>query len=66
VLHFKVEFRIIFIDNEISFKAAVKRSSYNDYFQDAFGGDFGHGTLKGNRLLAENTARVILKEVFGR
>jgi hypothetical protein len=31
-----------------------------------FAGDFGHCTDKGNRLLAENIATVILKEVFGR
>ena len=31
---------------------------------DMFGGDFGHCTVKGNRLLAENVARVILKEIF--
>jgi len=29
-----------------------------------FGGDFGHCTPKGNRLLATNIADVILKEVF--
>jgi lysophospholipase L1-like esterase len=28
------------------------------------GGDFGHCTPKGNRLLAENIAQTILKEVF--
>ena len=55
---------IIFVDNERTFKEAVSKSSYKEYFRDMFGGDFGHCTEKGNRLLAENIANVILKEVF--
>jgi superkiller protein 3 len=55
---------ILFVDNEKTFKEAVKKGSYNMYFRDVFGGDFGHCTEKGNRLLAENIANVILKEVF--
>jgi Tfp pilus assembly protein PilF len=57
---------IIFVDNEIVFKEAVNRSGYKEYFKDNFAGDFGHCTPKGNRLLAENIAKVILKEVFGK
>ena len=57
---------IIFVDNEKIFKDAIKKSTYNDYFIDIFAGDFGHCTKKGNRLLAENIANVILKEVFGK
>jgi len=34
--------------------------------RDMFGGDFGHCTQKGNKLLAGNIADVILKEVFGK
>jgi len=55
---------IIFVDNESIFKEAVNKSSYNEYFRDISGGDFGHCTAKGNRLLAGNIASVILKEVF--
>jgi len=44
----------------------LKKISYNDYFTDMFAGDFGHCTRKGNRLLAENIANVILKEYFHR
>ncbi len=55
---------IIFVDNEKSFKGMVSKSSYKEYFKDIFSGDFGHCTDKGNRLLAENIANVILKEVF--
>ncbi|MFH0739383.1 MAG: tetratricopeptide repeat protein [Candidatus Omnitrophota bacterium] len=57
---------ISFVDNEKVFKEALRKTSYKEYFVDIFGGDFGHCTEKGNRLLAENIANVILKEVFGR
>jgi lysophospholipase L1-like esterase len=57
---------IIFVDNERIFKDALKQGIYWNYFRDTFGGDFGHCTEKGNRLLAENIANVILKEVFGK
>lgn len=56
---------IVFIDNEKIFKDAVRKESYKKYFIDMFAGDFGHCTPKGNRLLAENIARSILKECLG-
>jgi tetratricopeptide (TPR) repeat protein len=55
---------VIFVDNEKLFRDAVRKDSYDTYFKDMFGGDFGHCTDKGNRLLAENIANMILKEVF--
>ena len=57
---------IIFVDNEKIFRDAVAKDNYQNYFKDMFGGDFGHCTEKGNRLLARNIANVILKEVFGK
>jgi lysophospholipase L1-like esterase len=54
---------IIFVDNEEIFKNAVMKAKYNDYFLDAFGGDFGHCTPVGNRLLAENIAKSIVRQV---
>ncbi len=57
---------IFFVDNEEIFKSVVLREGYGEYFRDIFGGDFGHCTEKGNRLLAENIANVILKEIFGK
>jgi hypothetical protein len=51
---------IIFVDNERVFKDAIERDGLNAYFQDMFGGDFGHCTLKGNRLLGETIAEAIL------
>ena len=57
---------IIFVDNEKVFKNALGKNnwSYNEYFTDNFGGDFGHCTAKGNKLLAENIANTIIKEYF--
>ncbi|MFA5115123.1 MAG: tetratricopeptide repeat protein [Candidatus Omnitrophota bacterium] len=55
---------VIFVDNENVFKEALKREGYDYYFEDNFAGDFGHCTRKGNKLLAENVASVIVKEYF--
>jgi len=57
---------IIFVDNEEVFKDALKGHSYKDYFSDLFGGNFGHCTPKGNRLLAANIAHAILKNCFNK
>ncbi len=57
---------IVFVDNEEIFKQAILKGGYKEYFTDMFGGDFGHCTPKGNKLLAENIASVILKEVFNK
>ena len=54
---------VVFVDNEAAFQDAVQREGYPAYFRDMFGGDFGHCTEKGNRLLAENIAGAILREV---
>ena len=57
---------VVFVDNEKIFKDAIKKEGYKEYFKDMFGGDFGHCTKKGNRLLAENIANIILKECFNK
>jgi Tfp pilus assembly protein PilF len=57
---------IIFVDNESVFKEALKKSSYKEYFMDMFGGEFGHCTDKGNRLLAKNIADTIIQELFSK
>jgi len=54
---------IIYVDNEVSFKEAVTKGLYEDYFTDSFAGDFGHCTDQGNALLAENVATSILIEI---
>jgi len=55
---------VVFVDNEKVFKEALKKENYREYFSDMFGGEFGHCTKKGDRLLAENIANVLLKEYF--
>lgn len=63
---FEEQTNIYFVDNNEIFREALKRECYKEYFRDRFAGDFGHCTSKGNRLLAENIANVILKEIFGK
>jgi hypothetical protein len=60
------EREILFVDNERIFQNAVARGSYQQYFVDMFAGDFGHCTPKGNRLLAENAADSILRDILGK
>jgi len=52
------------VDNEKIFKGALGKNNYKLYFRDMFAGDFGHCTLKGNLLLAENIARAIFTQVL--
>ena len=52
-----------FVDNEDLFRQALATARYDEIFSDHFGGDFGHMTPRGNRLLAENVATTILQEV---
>ncbi|MDD5080208.1 MAG: tetratricopeptide repeat protein [Candidatus Omnitrophica bacterium] len=59
------EYGIIFVDNQAVFQKALEKSSHTEYFTDMVGGDFGHCTPKGNRLLAENIADAVLEKVFG-
>lgn len=63
---FKDDKTVVFVDNENLFKEALRNAPYDEYFIDMFAGDFGHCSPKGNRLLAENIARVIVKEVFSK
>ena len=55
---------IIFVENRKNFEDVLKNGKYEDYFVDNFGSEFGHGSPRGNRLIAENVANVIIKEVF--
>jgi len=61
---FKSHSDILFVDNEHTFKDAVRARSYNDIFIDNFAVDFGHCTEEGYRLLAQNVADVLLEEYF--
>lgn len=55
---------MIFADNERSFLDGVAREGYGAHFVDHCGIDFGHGTARGNALIAENIARELLEVFF--
>ncbi|MGE0268125.1 MAG: tetratricopeptide repeat protein [Candidatus Omnitrophota bacterium] len=55
---------ILFVDNRPAFLQGIKTEGYNQYFTDRFGGDFGHCTEKGDRLIAENAANAIIERYF--
>lgn len=49
-----------FVSAERAFERAVAAGSWEDYFTDAFAGDFGHATGRGNALLAQAVAPTVL------
>ncbi|HOY09974.1 MAG TPA: tetratricopeptide repeat protein [Candidatus Omnitrophota bacterium] len=53
---------ILFVENKRNFAEALREGDYNEYFSDSFAGNFGHCTPKGNRLIAEQLADIILSE----
>lgn len=56
---------VIWVDNEKVFKDRLfGGSKFSDLFVDSFGGEFGHATREGNRILAANIARTIIEEYF--
>jgi Tfp pilus assembly protein PilF len=61
---FALQTGVFLVDNEKIFKDALNKESHKEYFSDMFAGDFGHATPKGNRLLAQNIANVILNNIF--
>jgi len=60
---FKGDEDIIFLSNEKNFKKALESGKYEDYFIDHITETFGHATFKGNKLIAENVADVVLEEL---
>jgi tetratricopeptide (TPR) repeat protein len=56
--------KIIFVDNEKTFLKEVRKNGYTRYFVDDRGGNFGHLAKEGNRILAEDIARVLSREYF--
>ncbi|MBR9679095.1 MAG: tetratricopeptide repeat protein [Nanoarchaeota archaeon] len=58
---------IIFVSNKENFEKTLETRKYSDLFWDTFawhlGYEFGHCTLEGNRLIAENVANTILKKL---
>lgn len=54
---------VTFVDNEDVFKNAIRMGSYEEYFSDSFGGNFGHCNKSGDMLIAKNVADVILNVI---
>ena len=48
-----------------NFEEALLGADYYEYFIDMFAFDFGHCSRKGNRLIAQNVAEIILKNMPG-
>ena len=57
---FNYNTEIIFISNEDNFNIALKENAYDDLFIDRMESNWGHATTKGNRLIAENVAEIVL------
>jgi tetratricopeptide (TPR) repeat protein len=55
---------VLFVSNENIFKDEVKQRGFWYYFVDSTSGDFGHCTIEGNTLIAENLANEILNKWF--
>ena len=60
---FKGDEDIIFVSNENNLKKALQKNKYEYLFIDIFGGEFGHATYEGNKLIAKNVANAIFKEL---
>lgn len=54
---------VVYVSNEENFKTVVLQQGYGAVFTDQFAGDFGHLSDKGNRLLADQIAAVLLEIV---
>jgi len=55
---------VLFVENKENFEGVLEQSQYSKYFLDSFAGDFGHCTHEGNRLIAQNLADVIEREIL--
>lgn len=51
---------IYLVSNRENFEKALSAAPYDNYFIDKSGYKYGHGTLKGNRLIAESAANAII------
>jgi len=51
---------VILVDNEHSFKQAVKEEGVKKIFTDLFAGDFGHFSPRGVEILVKNISRTLI------
>jgi len=49
-----------YVDNGLNFVEALKDKKYEELFTDDFGGNFGHMTPAGNRLVATSVMKALL------
>ena len=61
LLRFFIERDMFVISNYKVFEDLLKRYEYDDLFTDNFAGDFGHSTVLGNRVIADNVAQQLKK-----
>jgi len=52
--------KVAYISNYEIFLELLNHYNYEDFFIDKFGGHFGHATVFGNRVIADNVARELL------
>ncbi|MBI5240448.1 MAG: hypothetical protein HY926_08235 [Elusimicrobia bacterium] len=57
---------VVFVDNAALFDAPLRTGRYGEWFIDSCYEDFGHGSRKGNRLLAQSVADALAREVLPR
>lgn len=51
--------KVIFVENFENFKSASNNRTYEELFIDHFGGDFGHFTALGSKMISEEVFRVL-------
>ncbi len=55
---------LVLVETREPFEEGVLREGYGTWFIDDYGGDFGHCTREGNRLIAEEVAEGIVEAFF--
>ncbi len=55
---------IFVVENKKNFQDALRGMRYQDLFTDYFGGNFGHATREGNKLIAQQIGPVIDKLII--
>jgi len=61
ILRNVIEGDVFYISNYEIFSDLLKQYKFVDLFYDDFAGDFGHATPFGNKIIADNVARQLLK-----
>ncbi len=54
---------VVFVSNQENFEKVLTEENYWEYFKDKFARNFGHCTIKGNRLIAQNLYDVLIEQL---